>query len=329
VGRARNVVLATAETDERGRTNVPGGADVLERLGAHVGASNLPEGIGGVLQRFEHTHEGLPTLATVVAGVLGREPAPAAFEDGGAWIDFHGPPGTIDTVSFSDLVSGRVEPVRVRGRIVVVGAASPTLQDVHPTPTGDALMSGPEIEANAIDTAIRGLPLRGVPGWTDLLLVLGLGFLPALISIRWRALVAVVLSPVIAAAFFFAAQFAFEHGRILPVSAPLFALTLGTLTTISAGYAAERRWRQRVTRRNKQLEDAVPYKDPWPLEEALAELRRERGRHFDPAVLDAFLGIVDDLDSALLAPSEPAARLGRPGPGRRPESRAGTPRSGR
>jgi len=469
VGRARDVVLATAETDERGRTNVLGGADVLARLGAHVGASNLPEGIGGMLQRFEHTHGGLPTLATVVAGVLGREPAPASFEDGGAWIDFHGPPGTIDTVSFSDLVSGRVEPVRVRGRIVVVGAASPTLQDVHPTPTGDALMSGPEIEANAIDTAIRGLPLRGVPGWTDLLLVLGLGFLPALISIRWRALVAVVRSPAIAAAYFFAAQFAFEHGRILPVAAPLFALTLGTVTTISAGYTAERRWRHLVTRRNKELEEAVrertaelratqlevihrlaqatesrdqetglhlerisrmcervglamgmtateaetlrnasllhdvgkigvpdailqqpgalspedrelmrrhatvggailagssapvirmaeqialthherwdgsgypaglrgdaiplpgricavcdvfdallswrPYKDPWPLEEALAELRRERGRHFDPAVLDVFLGIVDDFDPALLSDSglrPPAERI--------------------
>jgi HD-GYP domain-containing protein (c-di-GMP phosphodiesterase class II)/CHASE2 domain-containing sensor protein len=465
VGRARNVVLATAETDERGRTNVLGGAQVLERLGAHVGASNLPEGAGGVLQRFEHTHGGIPTLATVAAGLLGREPARASFEDGRAWIDFHGPPGTVDTVSFSDLVAGRVEPARVRGRIAVVGAASPTLQDVHPTPTGDALMSGPEIEANAIDTALRGLPLRGVPRPTELLLVLLLGLLPALIGLRWRALVAVLGSPAIAAAYLVAAQLSFDDGRILPVATPLFALALGTVTTISAGYAAERRWSRRVTRRNEELEAAVrertadlrqtqlevihrlaqatesrdqetgmhlerisrmcervgqamgmtaaeaetlrnasllhdvgkigvpdrillqpgalspesrelmrrhttlggsilagssaavirmaetialthherwdgsgypaglrgeeiplpgricavcdvfdallsgrPYKDPWPLEEALAELRRQRGRHFDPAVLDAFLGIVGGFDDAMLAPSEPSSR---------------------
>ena len=464
IGRAHDVVLATAETDERGRTNVLGGAKVLDRVGAHVGASNLPEGLGGVLQRFEYAHAGLSSLATTAARVLGHEPPAASFEHGGAWIDFHGPPGAIDTVSFSDLVTGRVEPARVRGRIVVVGAASPTLQDMHPTPTSDALMSGPEIEANAVDTAIRGLPLRGVPVRTEVVLVLALALLPALIGVRRRALVAVLLAPLIAAAFLVAAQFAFEHGRILPVATPLFALALGTVTTISAGYAAERRWRRRVTRRNEELEAAVrertaelrrtqleviqrlaqatesrdqetglhlerisrmcervglamgmsateaetlrnasllhdvgkigvpdsvllqrgklsperrelmrrhatlggsilagssapvirmaeqialthherwdgsgyptglrgdaiplpgricavcdvfdallsqrPYKDPWPLEDALTELRRERGRQFDPVVLDAFLAIVDDLDPALLATSEPPA----------------------
>ena len=44
-----------------------------------------------------------------------------------------------------------------------------------------------------------------------------------------------------------------------------------------------------------------PYKEPWPVPEALDQLRRERGKHFDPAVVDAFLGIVDDLDPKLLA----------------------------
>jgi hypothetical protein len=57
-----------------------------------------------------------------------------------------------------------------------------------------------------------------------------------------------------------------------------------------------------------------PYKDPWPLEDALMELRRERGRHFDPVVLDAFLAIVDDLDPALLATSEPVSGARRTGP---------------
>jgi CHASE2 domain-containing sensor protein len=479
VDRARNVILATAETDDHGRSNVLGGAETLKQIGAQAAASNLPEGRGGILQRFEHSHAGLPTLATAASDLVGRAPPPSAYEDGKAWIDFHGPPGTIDTVSFSDLVRGRVNPARVRGRIVVIGAASPTLQDVHPTPTSDRLMSGPEIEANAIDTAIAGLPLRGTSKWPALLLALGLGFLPALISLGLRALVAVLVAPALGVVYLLIAQYAFDHGRILPVAVPLFALSLGTASTISAGYVAERRQRRQVSRRNEELEEAVrertaelrqtqleviqrlahatesrdqetglhlerisrmcervglalgmtpseaetlrnasllhdvgkigvpdavllqpgdlspddrelmrrhtavggsilahstspvmrmaeeialthherwdgsgypeglvgeaiplpgricavcdvfdallsdrPYKEPWPLAEALSELRRERGHHFDPDVVDAFLSIVDDLDPALLAPSR------APAPDDTPAPRAAAPRSG-
>ena len=42
-----------------------------------------------------------------------------------------------------------------------------------------------------------------------------------------------------------------------------------------------------------------PYKEAWPVQDALEELRRERGKHFDPAVVDAFMTLVDDLDPLL------------------------------
>jgi CHASE2 domain-containing sensor protein len=462
VARAGDVVLATAETDEHGRTNILGGDDVLAELGAHAGASNLPSGAGGVLQRFEPESGGLQTLAMAAARVAGRAPAASDFDRRGAWIDFRGPPGTIDTVSFSDLVRGRVDPARVRGRIVVVGATAATLQDVHPTPTASGkLMSGPEIEANAIYTAVHGLPLRDTPRWIDLLAIVLLGLFPALASLRLRALLAALVAPGAGVAWLVVAQVAFDHGHVLPVAAPLFALAVGTVLTIGAGYASERRRRDRVAQRNEALEEAVrertvelretqleiinrlagvtesrdeetglhlerigrlcerlalalgmtapqaetlrhasllhdvgkiavpdailtkpgpltdeewvvmrghaaagaamlagsrapvmrmaeeialshherwdgsgypaglageaipltgricavcdvfdalrsrrPYKEPWPLQDALDELARERGRHFDPMVLDAFLGMVDDLDPMLLAAHE-------------------------
>ena len=462
VARAGDVVLATAETDEHGRTNILGGDDVLAELGAHAGASNLPSGAGGVLQRFEPESGGLQTLAMAAARVAGRAPTASDFDRRGAWIDFRGPPGTIDTVSFSDLVRGRVDLARVRGRIVVVGATAATLQDVHPTPTASGkLMSGPEIEANAIYTAVHGLPLRDTPRWIDLLAIVLLGLFPALASLRLRALLAALVAPGAGVAWLVVAQVAFDHGHVLPVAAPLFALAVGTVLTIGAGYASERRRRDRVAQRNEALEEAVrertvelretqleiinrlagvtesrdeetglhlerigrlceqlalalgmtapqaetlrhasllhdvgkiavpdailtkpgpltdeewvvmrghaaagaamlagsrapvmrmaeeialshherwdgsgypagmageaipltgricavcdvfdalrsrrPYKEPWPLQDALDELARERGRHFDPMVLDAFLGMVDDLDPMLLAAHE-------------------------
>jgi hypothetical protein len=343
-----------------------------------------------------------------------------------------------------------------------VGATAATLQDVHPTPTASGkLMSGPEIEANAIYTAVHGLPLRDTPRWIDLLAIVLLGLFPALASLRLRALLAALVAPGAGVAWLVVAQVAFDHGHVLPVAAPLFALAVGTVLTIGAGYASERRRRDRVAQRNEALEEAVrertvelretqleiinrlagvtesrdeetglhlerigrlcerlalalgmtapqaetlrhasllhdvgkiavpdailtkpgpltdeewvvmrghaaagaamlagsrapvmrmaeeialshherwdgsgypaglageaipltgricavcdvfdalrsrrPYKEPWPLQDALDELARERGRHFDPMVLDAFLGMVDDLDPMLLAAHE-------------------------
>jgi response regulator RpfG family c-di-GMP phosphodiesterase len=292
-------------------------------------------------------------------------------------------------------------------------------------------------------------------------------------------LAAALVAPAIAVIFLVVSQYAFEHGRILPVAVPLFALSLGTVATITAGYVTERRQRHRVSRRNVELEEAVrertaelrqtqlevierlahatesrdqetglhlerisrmcervglamgmtpseaetlrnasllhdvgkigvpdavllqagelseddrqvmrrhttvggailagssapimqmaeeialthhehwdgtgyprglageeiplagricavcdvfdallserPYKEPWRVDDALAELRRERDSHFDPAVVDAFLSIVDDLDPSLLAPSSARAPDGTRAP------RAAAPRSG-
>jgi response regulator RpfG family c-di-GMP phosphodiesterase len=45
-----------------------------------------------------------------------------------------------------------------------------------------------------------------------------------------------------------------------------------------------------------------PYKEPWPLQDALDELLRQRGRHFDPWLTDLFLEIAADLAGELHDP---------------------------
>ena len=39
------------------------------------------------------------------------------------------------------------------------------------------------------------------------------------------------------------------------------------------------------------------YRDAWSLERTLEWMERERGRHFDPEVLDAFLASMDEIQS--------------------------------
>lgn len=41
-----------------------------------------------------------------------------------------------------------------------------------------------------------------------------------------------------------------------------------------------------------------PYKDAWPLDEAVAEIRKQRGQQFDPRVVDAFASVQDQIAAA-------------------------------
>jgi adenylate cyclase len=248
VARAGHVVLATTEVDDQGHTAVLGGDDVLTEANATAANSNFPAEAGGVIRRLPGSIDGLQTFAlaaTERAGGKRIERAPARGD--GAWIDYAGPPGTIKTVPFSDVVNGRVDPAVVRGKIVVVGASAPTLQDVHPTPmSGSELMAGPEIQANAIATARRGFPLRGAPGWLNVLAIVALALAAPLAGLRLSAVRAALLAAALAAGYAAACQLAFDGGTILTAVYPLAAAVAGTTGMGAVSFLAERRERERT-----------------------------------------------------------------------------------
>jgi adenylate cyclase len=220
--RARPTVLGASEVDAHGRTNVLGGVENQRAFGVRVGSVNFRLDPGGVYRRLPYAIDGLKTLPVVAAGPV------APF--GERWIDYAGPPGTIRTLSFADVLKGRA--AGVRGRIVVVGASAPTLQDLHATPTG-ALMSGPEIEANAIDTVLRGNPLRDASDLAAVLLILACAAVVPLAGLRLGALASEAAGLAFAALALVAVQIAFNRGVILPVVAPA-----GAFLTSAAGALA-------------------------------------------------------------------------------------------
>jgi CHASE2 domain-containing sensor protein len=179
------------------------------------------------------------TLAAKTAEVAGVDPdrlpsgagrrAVGRQERRTTWIDYHGGPGTFRRVSARDILQGRVGSDAFRDKVVVIGVIE-SGKDVHRTSVeDDPVMPGPEIQANAISTILRGAPLRDAPRIVDVLLIVALGLVPLLAWTlrRWPARVAVVLGA--ALAFMVGAQLLFEAGRIVAVVAPLFALALATL----------------------------------------------------------------------------------------------------
>ncbi len=237
VARARNVVLATTELNGNGQTDVLGGGGILRQIHAVAANALLPTDTGGVIRRVPYEVQGLKSFSVQTAErATGKPIAPSALGGSSGWIDYLGPPGTVRTLSFSRVMRGQFDPSLVRGKIVVVGPVAQSLQDVHPTSvSGNELMSGAEVEANGISTALRGFPLRNAPNYLDDLLVLLLAFVAPLACLRMSPFRALAVSAIAGAAFAAGVQVAFDHGRVVLFVYPLLALIISAVVSIVAG----------------------------------------------------------------------------------------------
>ena len=256
VDRADGIVLATGESDARGRTRVLGGDANLRRIGAVAAAANLPPDPGGVVRRYEQVVGALPSIAVTAADQIG-EPAPRFGSGGDALIDFRGPPGTIATYSFSDVLSGQVDAERLRGQIVIVGATAPVLQDLHPTSASGRQMAGPEIQANAILTALDGNPLRSLPPWVSLIALIATGISATLCVMALGPVRGAAAATALGLLYAMAAQLAFAAGLVLPLAAPVIALGASAGLAVLAATAVEVTLRRQTSWRNSELELAV------------------------------------------------------------------------
>jgi CHASE2 domain-containing sensor protein len=257
VKRKPGTVLAATEVDDKGETKVLGGAENTDAAKALVGMANLPTDTGGVIRKYYGGVGGVPSLAVqAVRSATGRT-TKNFDDDGEAWIDYQGRPDTFPTLSFIDVENGKFDPAAVRGKIVVVGASAPSLQDRHATPMSHGLMAGPEVQANAIWTALHDNPLSVPPTWLGVLIVLLAGLAPAVLAARLRLVLAVLGALVLAGLYALLAYVAFGEGWILPVTAPLSALAVSTVTAIVASYALANWERARVAQLNEVLEERV------------------------------------------------------------------------
>jgi adenylate cyclase len=242
---AGNVVFATTEVGENGEPNFLGGEEGIAYARTSVGNGNFEDDAGGIIRRVPYELDRLKSFAVVAAErATGGEVEP--FSGDAKLVDYHGPVGTIPSVSFSRVRNGQFEPGTFKDKIVVVGPWAPSLQDVHPVSFGDDLMPGPEIQANAIATVLDGLPLERSPDWLDVALILVLGLLPALTGIRLSLRGTLILAIVGATAFLVAAQLSFNAGYVISFVYPFGALVVSSVGSIGAHYLLAAFERERV-----------------------------------------------------------------------------------
>ena len=239
-------MLATTEVTEKGEPNLIFDQSALEELGARAGNANLPTDKDGIIRRFPFEVEGLKGFA-IVAAEVARQREITRDEMGAdlQWIDYAGSPGTVTSYSYSRVHDGKVPPNVFKDKVVVVGATAPSLQDIHATPTG-AVMAGPEIQANAVATAMRGFPLRSLPSLWNIVLIVALGLVVPLVSLRAGPLVSVAVGIVSYALFSLGTQVAFESGTVSSYIYPTAALAMATVGSVGAHYTLAAFERERV-----------------------------------------------------------------------------------
>jgi adenylate cyclase len=243
-----NVVLGTSAVDPHGHTRILGGDDVLHEIGAHPANANIPPDPGGVLRRMRYEVAKLKTLAVVVSEVATKHKVDSGDfnKDGTAWIDFDGPADTVPKVSFSKVLKGEVPKGTFKNKIVVIGASAPALHDVHGTSTSASGMAGPEIQANAIDTVRRGVPLKSVPDWVNVILIVLLGMAAPLASLRLSAVKTTVLAVGLGTLYVVAALLLFNAGWIVSLVYPLGALLLASFGSLIFHYVTTAFERERT-----------------------------------------------------------------------------------
>jgi CHASE2 domain-containing sensor protein len=241
IGRDGPVVLAAPDFGSE-QSSVPAGRDGAP--GAVLASAGVDVDQDGILRQMMFRQVDRTTLAVQAAQLLTGRDLAADFVDNHAWIDFRGGPGSFTTVSLIDLVNGTVPPSELAGKTVLVGVTAPVEKDVFVTSVSSTPMSGVEVNANALQTLLRGIPLRSVPSSANVILILLAAMIPFLLASRWSGPVISLGSLLASTALLVGTQSLFDHGWIISVVYPVLALTLGLIGAVAVESLIERRQRR-------------------------------------------------------------------------------------
>lgn len=214
--------------------------------------------------------QALPRLtlgALLAVRATGQNPQAAAWQLGGRRIarsaepmriGYAGPPGTVTRISLSRLLAPDAlkDPAvqLLKDKVVIIGGEFMGMNDLHSTPYSSglfgrsgSLMTGPEVQANIVETLLSGktnLPLADAARIAYFLLLLGSAVLVYQRYTPWRGLA------VFAAIFFVGALISysmFSRYVLVPLAHLQIGLIAGYVGVYGLRLTAEERARARVT----------------------------------------------------------------------------------
>lgn len=172
------------------------------------------------------------------------------------WINYYGPAGRFDQISFIDLLEGRVAAERLRGRILLLGSTALGAGDAFPSPF-DGGLPGVERLATSVDNLLSQRVLRHPPqaALMEMGLLMGLPLLVCISLARlglWRAY---TLQAGLLLALGLGLQWGLVRHHVLDLGMPLLSLVLASLGAIfirGLGEQARRRQALLALRESEQ-----------------------------------------------------------------------------
>ncbi len=145
-------------------------------------------------------------------------------------INFIGPAGSFKTLSFADVLEGKVAADALKDKIVLIGATAQSMGDSRVVPfmhfrserrEGGQEMPGVEIHANIIHSIRQGIALRAWPDWLNFLAALAVVLMVSLVLNRFAGWRQLALLGLLLAAILLGSYLAFSRAYQIPPLAPM------------------------------------------------------------------------------------------------------------
>lgn len=157
-------------------------------------------------------------------------------------INFAGKSESFLTISYSDILDGKINNQLLNDKIVLVGATAPSLQDIHLAPTSSGTgMSGVEIQANAIQTLIAKSFINEDSQTLFSIYIFVFSLIISLVFIFWGVGPGIVCSIILIFLFFVYSLFSFDKGVLKNLIYPPLSIILTTTSLIIYKYTSESR----------------------------------------------------------------------------------------
>jgi len=162
-------------------------------------------------------------------------------------VNFVGKPASFKTVSFSDVLAGKIDEKEFDNKVVIIGATSPDLHDDYFVPTSSGKsMPGVELHANALQTMITRQFLQNETGWLVVLTIFIAAIATGILLWKLRLLIASGAAAVLLIAYLVFAIKMFDRGIILNILYPLASIMLSYFGIIAVYYVSSEKSRRQV-----------------------------------------------------------------------------------